>query len=135
MYFLLFLAKIVVVSVCVCNVYWWVRLVVFGDTDAMEQAIQDYNDSVLNDRNMKLRKVNPHTPPHTHTHTHAAPPPHTQSRPTRDKKVLQEYQREGGDRRGRRKHSSRDPACSVFVHNVSEHLQKSGANFQSINVC
>ena len=50
-----------------------VRLVVFGDVDSMEKAVQEYNDSVLNDRNMKLRKVSPTHPyprPHMHTHTH-----------------------------------------------------------------
>ena len=57
---------------------------------------------------------------HTHTHTHTR----TQARPTGDKKFMQEYQHDGIDSgpSGRRKQSSRDPACTVFVHNVSVYV-------------
>ena len=33
------------------------RLVVFGDVESAERALHEYNDSILNSRNMKLRKV------------------------------------------------------------------------------
>ncbi len=45
---------IVVVRVWMC---YSGRLIVFGDAESAERALREYNDSVLNNRNMKLRKV------------------------------------------------------------------------------